>query len=238
MITYDEILRLFMEAVIFYPKGDGCSRLETFALVEEYADFNAQSLGKSVRDIGKPYFFSRKWANKKYNPSQLGFDFPLLAMFETTSNVQGFTFKQDVKCYEFELIAMDKYNSDMHQKGCLNRTKQEIYNDTERAVDNVLAYVSDIGYYVNTTYPEGIWLNREHAASLNLTGEQRHISQWWSKMLRTNNETNQQMRWDGGMDDLYGTLRIITLCLKNCPGTDTFTFADSNYTVQNDKSCC
>lgn len=227
-----------MEAVIFYPKDDGCKRLETFALVEEYADFNASTLGKSVRDIGKPYFFSRRWAGQKFNPSQLAYDYPLLAMFETTSNVQGFTFKKDVKCYEFELICVDKYNSAMNQKGCDQRTKQEIYNDTERALDKVLEYVENVGYYVNATYPDGIWLNRLHAASLGLAGEQKHISVWWSRMLRTNNETNQQLRWDGGTDGLYGTLRTITLCLRNCPPAEGFAFADSTYIVQNDKPCC
>lgn len=216
------IYRLLNEAVRYYPETTPAyMRPDTFAVVEEWSDVNSANLLKTVADKDKPFFFSRKWAQLNYRASAVTYDFPAVLTYDTqtvTNNLFSTTTTKRV--YTLDLLVVDKWD-DMCKK--LNRTRNDLFLDTESILDHILNYFSNVIYAVVDGGEDGYyhtgWL-QQAVTDGEITSYQE--TNYKTKQLKQNfvrnNESTTMERWAGAMQDLYGvrfTFNIdATICLE------------------------
>ena len=218
-ITLHAYYLLINEFVKFYPPQTlVCDWPQTFAVLDEKTDINTPNLAKTILDVNKPFFFSRKWASANYNPSNLEYDYPLIATFEPNFSILNPFKGNSERCYELELMFVDKYHKNCIDKGskCGNgciRTRSEIYADTEKLMNDFFRYMQDIvlvqgKLFMHKKIAEELYPANE----IDLSFSRRFIIE-----LDKLNESLNAYRYDGGVDDLYGTIVNIKLPVSFCP---------------------
>lgn len=233
----DIFYRLCAEFVQFYPKASyDCDRLQTFAAIESYADLNTPNLGKSDLDRGKPFFFSRKWAAAQYNPSQLSATDPIMTAFEEPGLFVD-PFNTQMKAYyNIQVAFLGKYepSNKKTKDHCKNRTRNEIYLKSEEFARQFFSYLSDVAYFTGQGF-----FNRNVAPHVleTVPEEDAAITRQFVKMLREENKQVQHVRWEGGINDLYGTYITIKLCAVTC---EQFAYdaPPIDYRLGWDRGCC
>ena len=165
---------LLAEVVRNYPAtreySDGgdllCSRPNTFAVLSDLTDLNAENLLKSsprYREL--PYFYSRKWELSGFDPAKVGFEYPVFAVVP-----QSFQFsnRNDDAVMSIDVAILDQNAYPAPCAGyCMNRTYEEHMHDCRvmlrRVLDHVQRYMiyqsadRRIGYYPKDEMPEGEW---------------------------------------------------------------------------------
>lgn len=217
----EDFYNMCIDFVRMHPK-DCVNQLHTFALLEEYSDLGAQNLGKTVDDYGKPYFWSRIWAEHKYNHSKLSFKWPALVLFERNVTFKNALSHSPSKNYSLELAFLEKYDNTKSRQLGKKLTRNELYTRTEELVSQFLAFVMDYIY----TSDKG-WINKNiYEGSL----EDEIISRRFRKYLKDANMENNGVRFDGGIDRLYGTIIFMNIDVRLC-NKYIFNLVDKEYKI-------
>lgn len=202
-----------------------CLRPQTFAVLEEYIDIDAANLNKTVREKGRPYFYSRSWEKSGFNKSKLDHEVPLLAIFPINVSVEN-PF-QKVKCtrYEMDFIFLDQYHIEACEKGtkgCKGRTRHELYKDQKANLEKLFAFFDGCKYYTFTggSIPNGLYhpssVVKFKAADPNLVETIDDLgSRKWERMLRSNNKVIYDY-WNGTARGLYGMACKLVFEIKGC----------------------
>lgn len=222
------------EAVRYYPtSGDTCNRPQTFAVLANASDLSTQNLGKTICDKNKPYFYSRLWENKKYNPSDLSFQWPAVVVYEENMDVKD-QFSKDVTiCYNVTISVLDEFNKDCDKlrcTGCKGRTPNEVFQDTEDILFNVLYYLTQL---VITDDAE--LLHHTLAATVD-DGATAH----YLKSIRQNNSaTTTALRFVGqSASNLYGNSIRLKFCFNRCNTGVEWNLEAVDKVEINDVGCC
>jgi hypothetical protein len=90
-MTVIEIYQIFKTIASSYPiQSNDYETLQSFAVLDDPAMLNTANLGKSkiyaANDFNKSLLFNRKWQEGAYDLNDIGFDFPLLSVFQTKFN--------------------------------------------------------------------------------------------------------------------------------------------------------
>lgn len=232
----DDFYRLCSQYVEYYPKSSyPCQRIQTWAAIESYADLNADNLGKTVHDRGKPFFFSRKWAAAGYNPSSLSAKGPLLVAFEEPGVFIDPMQKITHAHYNIQLMAVIKYEPTKKKTSnpCHKLTRNEIYYRTEGFIRNLFGYLAEVKYYENIGF-----VNSQVAANLYPGAtEVPALSRKFVKMIRERNKEVQHTRFEGGINDYYGTYVTLQIDTVTCQEF-TYTASTKEYQLTYDRGCC
>ena len=230
------------QAVMFSPANDmKCRQLQTFRVLEQGggALVSADNFGATICDKDKPYFWSRRWHELKYNPDKIQFEFPALAVIERSYTINRPMAKHTTRCYEFNISVMDVYTADcdkMKCSGCTGRTINEIYEDTEKMLFSALHFVSR---FIGATLPNGTegFYHEDILAAWKASG---YITSWaagkgWGGSLAQNVQGATAYKAAIPAAGLFGNSITVNVCFDNCEATeyDFTNFADFGLLSQN-----
>ena len=212
MTTLTNIYELFKNSVEFY---NGANRPNTFAVLQEKIDWSTENLGKTIEDKDLPYFYSRLWQNKGYNPSDIAFNFPLVSLIEIDAE---YIEDRHIK-YNFQLAVLDKL--DINCK--TSRKPQQIEAYTEQIIQNIFSYFKEV-FEV-----DGVLYNKGHYLSLGLlNGASKKINIDLKNLYRVDGQSN---------NNLYGTAVTFSIKLPVCSSNIEFIFDNNNKSIA-DAGCC
>ena len=113
--TYSQVFQLLKDAVVLHPT------LETFATLRTIGEFRAENLAKNILYKDSPYFYSKEWTKRGYDPSQVAYKLP--ALLAIPISVAPSKDKQDLLNIELsvvmeltdtkESVSLSKYYCDM-----------------------------------------------------------------------------------------------------------------------------
>lgn len=242
MKQIDELFDITKDFVRYYPKAEKeCLRPDSFAVIAEYSDLAKESL--SIREIDKykPYFFSRKWELSDFSSNELKWGSPLVLFYEEGMNWQDtFTEKTIQRTYFLEMAILDKFNQDCGDKNdyCEQRTKHEIFRDTESILINYILYMRQIKLIrINDAYdrymPEGlaIKLLAEDDDVVSYVVDLRGTEKFQRNLrISNNNKENVGYRFDTGEGlELYGTVIKVALMVETACQLPDFNFDFQKY---------
>lgn len=145
-----------------------CRRLQTFRVFASSPtqELLTPNLGATICDKDKPFFFSREWREKKYNPNDITWQYPLLFAFEVEANADILQIEDGrVRItHTLQVGVLDivkEVKSAAACKGCEGRTVNEIYLDTQQQLFEVLRFVKALGV---ATFEDGVQIIRQPGA--------------------------------------------------------------------------
>ena len=131
-----------------------CWQPQAFAVLPEASDLNSPNLGKVICDKNRPYFYSKLWEAKGFTPNAIEYEFPLVVIYEENIVKKKAFSNISKSCYSITLSVLDQYKEDCGKLGCVgcaNRTKMEIYNDTEVILNQILQKIGkDFSGHINS----------------------------------------------------------------------------------------
>lgn len=244
-LTIADIYAAFRDSVRYYPAQDTpCKRLQTWRVFQQSlgVEVSTANLGATVCDKGKPFFWSRDWHEKGYNPNAITWKFPLLFAFETDGVMQGpLGFGGTSKMvYSLQIGVLDVLTDTTDARkcvGCNARTVNEIYSDTETLLLSAIHFVSN----VNQTGIDGVdvWANEslvkqgKESGALNVTGETA-IS-----ILDQSQKYNQEAPFFRveRIGNIYGTAINLRVSVPVCP-TVEWNFTETDFGVLAQEAGC
>lgn len=244
---------LFVDFVRFYPKNNNpCLRLQTFAVIDRYSDLSGAQLNKSIRDYGKPYFYSREWENKNYNKSDISYQYPALVAFQNsfikTVNPDGE--KLSEVTFNLEIGVVDTFIQDCmdcRSDYCRDRTHTEIYRDTSNLLDSLFGYmqgvkafdvVTEQGSYTTYKYePYMKWLKDNGKVTSYVIN--RSATNIFQRQYRVSLGSNiQGQYWMGGQDNLRGAFVSLSISTTYCPEYEGSFYDAGSAQLFLDQNCC
>lgn len=225
-----------------------CMRLNAFRVLhqERGRDLESPTLGATVSDYWKPFFWSRKWDENKLNPNSIEFEYPILTAFEINNEASDSFFSKGGKhCYLIELSVIETYKEDcqrLRSYDCEGRTINEIYLDTQAILSGVLKWlgsliladVTDLNIYEQrqdngeATTPEEVINSDQLFTGIGLFSkpwlEARKLAREgeFSELLSLESELNALnpkiifSRVEMPATKKYGTKTVIKFCTSNC----------------------
>ena len=141
--------------------------------------------------------------------------------------------KSDIT-YTLEIAFLDQPKSGTDSIDiCSNRSRHEIFKDTENFMMNFFAYLKDIVYIDSDESYISLGVLRANG-SVEVPNEIK------TRQIQKNfNESNRNLfasRWEGGVDDLQGTFFEFKLITKNC-GKFEWNPEFNSITIAGDLSC-
>lgn len=141
-MTKSELYEAIILWVKHYPKKDfSVFRPQTFSIIDNVEDFNAPNLNRTPGDIGKPFFWNRKFVNGKM-PELVT---PAIVLIELQSKIEkiGMGFRRKVA---YDLICIID-----HQKACtecnFNLVKEDLHQLSERFLCELILYIDSLQKY-------------------------------------------------------------------------------------------
>lgn len=229
-----EFYGLIKNAVRFFPQSEHkCKRPHSF-LVETKdlgGNLEEQSLGATICDKDKNYFYSRIWEESGY-PAEIQYDYPLVSVFAREASVAKAFTKKPAITYNFYLNVTDVYKPGSDCAGCTCggcdlRTINEINEDTERILRSILAFIGDSGIY--SVDGKEVLMNNKHVDYLVSIGEFPDIEpiRTMETLLATINESATMYNTAPG-NNKYGTAIRISVSFKEC-SSPVFEFSTRDF---------
>lgn len=196
-------------------------QLQTFASLRDRSDFAAESLGRTILDRYKSFFYSRKWEGKKYPAGEVVFEYPALFSIQTAPFVETPFAKTRTRCHNMQLMwvypNIEKLENPTLAAMCKNLLTDEIYILCNDLAEQTFLYLKDVVYAT----VDGVngWHNK---ARLDYQLAQGDITTYsiihgetsaYQKQLIQNNQTAQGIYIDDqGKDMLCGVQYSIRFC--------------------------
>lgn len=235
--TITDFYNALKQAVMFSPQyvvpdsGNGkvwkCRQLQTWRVMskERGAELAAPNLGATTCDKGKPFFWSRKWHESKYNPNGITFEYPALLLTELSFSTERPFQKQTKRCYSYQLAVVDQMSDDCKTcacESCEKRTINEIHADTEALLFSALYYLSNVKAATLEPSGETVWANVDYLQALKDAGSisDFHPGADWGGLLNSDNKGVSAYRIAIEATKHFGTAVNFTACFQNCEATE------------------
>lgn len=221
-----------------------CRQLQTWrVLTKNYAsEIKSSNFGATVLDKGKPFFWSRKWHESKYNPNSITWEFPALTLAFTQDAIaieRAFQ-KQTKRCYNFQLAVVDQMATDCATcpaDSCERRSVNEIYTDTESLLFDALYYLSKVrGATLEPSGETGFW-NTDYLQALKDAGTISDFALGADFGGTLNKQGQSAYRLAIEAEKIYGTAFEFQACFANCEATE-FNFNLPDFGVLAAESGC
>lgn len=217
--TIRELFRAFKLSVMYFPYNEDTHRsmIRTFAVINMMDDINSETLGRYFVNRNEDFFFSHKWAELKYNPSEFVFEPPYLLLWEPDQSMSvgdPFYTNRSQTDYLIQMFILDRFEfgdpgPDYEYDPDDFRSVTELYLEAERKMRIVFDFLANEVVYgtleggLETVWTEG--LLQEYSTALGKTYEiNEEKSERWKIMLKDENPEIQVSRWSGGANDLHG----------------------------------
>lgn len=236
--TLDTYFAAFRDAARFHRPASTlkCERINAFRVFQQSmaAEMSTPTLGATICDKGKPYFFSRAWEEKQFNPNAIAFDFPLLFIFETEATAKMTAVEDGVVIvsHRLQVGVVDVYAepkaTSTYCAGCEGRTVNEIYRSTEQLLYYALKFVANVGTSVRL---DGLkYITHRSACDACDDFEPLHLL----------NDTTLEpvVRIERPAERIYGTATFIRATAKHCLTSDDVAFDVKDFgTLSHEAGC-
>lgn len=239
-MTKNDLYRLFGESVKYSPPNeDRSQQLQTFAVLRSENDLIAESLGRSVLDRGKPFFYSRKWAASNYNANVIEYEYPGLFALDLSPQLNGFFNKSGERSETITIRLyclypnVERLEDDTIKSLCKNILTDEIYLLTKGLLKSSLYYIQD-SIYANTNVDATYrWYNKGYLDYLVTSGdiatytENKESTLFFQNRLRQNNAGIQGNHIDDlGIHKLTGVYFDLSFYEIDCKKSYDFEFSN------------
>ena len=220
-----------------------CKRLQTWLVETEEGGRSLQTpnLGATICDKGKNFFWSRLWADMGYPKDKIEFDFPVLSCFvQSIRTNEPFARNKWKNLYNISLSVTDALKNDCKDCDCCacdKRTKNDLFLDTSRLLDQVIFYLQGVKVARIDGGPWGLYHSQYLEALLDIGGITVETGRGFSEMLSANNQQQNGIYTEGFATSLYG--RSIDLVVQEnvCFEDLTFNFEEFPAAVIEDPCC-
>lgn len=251
-MTQDQFWNILKEFVIFHPVNTArpCMQLQTWGLLRNLeANLNDPGLGMTIRDKGKPGFFSRRWAESSYNPNAIRCDGPYLVanLIDIASEYPNKRTRIDT--VTFDLAVLDNLKDPKARaSACDGRNEVEMFQDVWTLLSQVFAYLNTIVQATVTPLVGADYTQVTSLARLQYLEAEGLITAF----LVDETETNKLQRdfrdlkkgykglpWRGGIGALHGMyVTDLQMQFTECPEPIELNFADYSAAVSEQEQCC
>lgn len=222
MIDIDQVFLQLLNSVKYFPVRKGrTNMINTFAVLPGMSMVDSPNFGKNISYKDTSFFYSRSWEQLRHNPSRLQIDYPAMLVYETGQSKQDFfADKKNQSRYNIQVNVVDLFTEDANNKKlATDRVKEQIYIDTENLLFEALSYLKDV--YVIETNDVSKLMHLGLIEKLNLQADiDKVASREFRMKLRSDNSNISGDRWEGGINNLYGTFTNLTFTLKGCEETE------------------
>lgn len=187
-----------------------CRRLNTFAVLSDLSDLNAENLLKSsprYREL--PYFYSRQWELGGFDPARMGFDYPILAVVP-----QRYSFPRNGSytdwAVDIAVLDQNAYPKECGSDYCAGRTYEEHLRDCREMLRRALEQAGRYIVYHNGTTEQFTALHPSDDAPGGDWVEVDNLD----ALMRQNFEA-QYIR-DVFQDNVSGLFGSITVSIQEC----------------------
>lgn len=210
--------------------GNKWEQFQTFAVLRDRSDFAAESLGRTILDRYKPFFYSRKWEGKNYPAGNVAFEYPGLFVIETFPLIETPFAIKTQRCHSIQLICaypnIEKLEDATIKAMCKNLLTDEIYILCNDLMQQVFLYLK------NTVYAtvDGVngWHNQNRLVYQLEQGDissysiiQRETNAYQKQLIQDNPTANGVYLDDVGKDMLCGVQYSIRFCETSvCAGQE------------------
>lgn len=181
-------------------------QIRCFGVIDHFAIIQDEQLGKQLLDKDRPYFYSQLWRSKKYSSNEINFDYPLLAIRESSVNTTDPFTTAKKSTMSYDILLVDKmYLDQSEQTNVLKRRNQyQIYDDCRTLLKQFLetlttvkayTYNSEI-IYLPSTYVDNLVDSSAFVLDENLS------MKFLNKLKLTNDYTVENFAGTGNV--LYG----------------------------------
>ena len=227
-VLLTDIYAAFRDSVRFYPRQElKCQQLQTWRVLQKSmaVEISTPNLGATICDKDKPFFWSRLWHEKGYNPNSIVWEFPLLYAFETDESIMINRFGGDSKIVSsVEVGVIDVLVDDKDGRkcvGCNSRTINEIHRHSETMLLSALRYVDNTrGYSVDGGAP--VWANSDFIAQ-GIAAQRFDAVPVAPSILTASQSMNREAvtyRAEYSSLHVYGTSARLRFVVNSCPETD------------------
>lgn len=243
-VQLTDIYAALRDSVRFYPAQETpCKRLQTWRVFQQSLGVEAytQNLGANICDKGKPYFWSRDWTEKKYNPNGITWKFPLLFAFETEGAMVDPFGGSPRMVYTIQVGVLDVLTDTKDARnctGCNARTVNEIYADTEALLLGALSFLENTVSAKIDGVP--VWANAEMLKQGSESGALTVTEKSTVSILHTSQRLNQEapfFRVERSAEKMYGTAMNLRIETQVCPSVE-WNFTETDFGVLAQEAGC
>lgn len=249
-LTLETIYDALKDSVRFYPKQElKCQQPQTWRVLQKSlaaeVTGTAGNFGATICDKGKPYFWSRLWHEKQYNPNSLLGEFPLLYAFEQEGvrvDVFGSTGIKYLVTLQVGVLDVWVDNKDGRKcVGCSARPINEIYRDTQGMLEMCLNYLREVQAYRLNGETDG-WYNKKMVEQARAVGAVQS-AEWVpgiASIADSAAQYNKQARYfrvERSTENLYGTAMTLQFVVDGCCET-AWNFNETDFGVLAQEAGC
>lgn len=200
-----------------------CLQLQTWRVLQRdprlMLEIGTNTLGAVPTDKDTPFFWSRQWEDKKFDPGALGYAYPLMTAFELVNEV-GNVFDGNIsREYTVELSVLDTFLPEACKtpkpNSCDGRPINQIFLDTEFMLDSMLRYIGGTVIGTANGEPTNKVYNIEYLKAMASHNVALDIGATW----RAKNQKIQFTRVEYVAKNIYGTKCRFKFVADKCPTT-------------------
>lgn len=226
-INLVDFYRICRNAVRFFPATSPVKKwfqLQTWRVLQRdprmMHEVGTDTLGAVPTDKNTPFFWSRLWEGRKFDPGALAYEYPLLTAFEMINETPSSIFNgQGPRTYTIELSVLDVFKPEACKSpnpgAGDGRPINQIFIDTGILLDSVLRF---IGGTVLATWPGQAtpaiankeMLEAQYPGQYEIT---MHVGTVW----QSRNPKVSSLRVEYPAKNIYGTKARFTFVDTECP---------------------
>lgn len=245
LFSLNDFYGILADAVRHSPIVNGypCKRLQTWLVETEEGGRSLQTpnLGATICDKGKNFFWSRLWADSGYPKENISFDFPVLSCFvQSIRTFEPFAKNKWKNVYNISLSVTDSLKNDCKDCDCCacdKRTKNDIFLDTSRLLDQVLHYLQGVKVAKIDGGPWGLYHSQYLQALVDVGGITVQTGKGFAEIMSANNQQQNGIYTEGLATSLYGRSIDLAVHENVCFEDLQFNFEDFPAAVIDDPCC-
>lgn len=212
------------------------NRLETFAVIRDPGELNAENLEKSVRYTGTNYFYSRKWEKKGRTAGNIPFDFPVVTALEINGGQISDPLQEGRERLQTVIQLSALYPNifslpESHKLG----TKLVMEDIYEKMMDHIVYLVRYATNVTRASVDGGSydWYNNDYLTHLEGAGssvirDTAKTGRWKKLMQNANPALTLRPADDVSVHKLIGYTAVINLINVDCFSASSHSFDFSN----------
>jgi hypothetical protein len=216
-ITIDHLFRAFKLAVKYWPANDDYRKqVNSFAVVTMMEQLNSDNLGQYPEKKDTNYFYSRKWEELLFNPTEFVMQTPYLAVYEPDGNgtIQNpFDPSYSKTEYSLWIWILDAFKEISYDPSSPDTVEdflsiEELYLEAERKLKILFYFLSTEIIFGSYQGESNVYTAGMIAEMIQVQGGtwelDEHATLRFREILREMNDEITFDRWSGGVKDMHG----------------------------------
>ena len=241
-MTLQNFYQVLGNAVKYFPQSTKkYEMIQTFALLRYREEMNSDNLGKNIDYKDSPYFYSRKWEALRHNPSKVGYEYPILAVFPVVGDVSDLlnTQKNPKSKTKLELnFLYPNARKSERNLSCPPLLVEDIYKQMRMLSLTVFDYLKGVVCAIPDGQADHVWRHEGLLAAAvsadEITGytiNKQETKKYLDRLRRLNETVSFNYVDDVGVDFMCGVKYRIDFEEPDCD-------INNNYVFRNLDGCC